>query len=90
MEMPTAPSPRPIVAPEPEPPLRDLTPRSGCANLASTPLNTLLTVVMGLIAAWAAYQLARWVFVTGDWAVVRVNLKLFMVGFYPADQLWRL
>ena len=79
------------MAPEPEPPLRDLTPAQWVrANLASTPLNALLTVVVGLIAAWAAYQLARWVFVTGDWAVVRVNLKLFMVGFYPADQLWRL
>jgi general L-amino acid transport system permease protein len=81
----------PIVAPEPGPPARDLTPAQWVrANLASTPLNALLTVVVGLIAAWAAYQLARWVFVTGDWAVVRVNLKLFMVGFYPADQLWRL
>ena len=72
------------MAPEPEPPLRDLTPAQWVrANLASTPLNALLTVVVGLIAAWAALPLARWVFVTGDWAVVRVNLKLFMVGFYP-------
>ncbi|HEX6167120.1 MAG TPA: amino acid ABC transporter permease [Acidimicrobiales bacterium] len=81
----------PIVAPEPEPPGRDLTPAQWVrANLASTPLNALLTLVVGLVAAWGAYRLARWVFVTGDWAVVRVNLKLFMVGFYPADQLWRL
>jgi len=81
----------PIVAPEPEPPARDLTPAQWVrANLASTPVNALLTVIVGLIAAGAAYRVARWVFVTGDWAVVRVNLKLFMVGFYPADQLWRL
>ncbi|HET6775936.1 MAG TPA: amino acid ABC transporter permease [Acidimicrobiales bacterium] len=91
MEIATGTLAEPIVAPEPEPPLRDLTPAQWVrANLASTPLNALLTVVVGVIAAWAAYQLARWVFVTGDWAVVRVNLKLFMVGFYPADQLWRL
>jgi len=91
MEIATGTLAEPIAPPEPEPPRRDLTPAQWVrANLASTPLNVLLTVVVGLIAAWAAYRLLRWVFVTGDWAIVRVNLKLFMVGFYPADQLWRL
>jgi general L-amino acid transport system permease protein len=91
MEIATGTLAEPIAPPEPEPPRRDLTPVQWVrANLASTPLNVLLTVVVGLIAAWAAYRLLRWVFVTGDWAIVRVNLKLFMVGFYPADQLWRL
>ena len=36
------------------------------------------------------FRLARWVFVTADWEIVRVNLRLFMVGRFPADQLWRL
>jgi general L-amino acid transport system permease protein len=91
MEIATGTLAEPIVAPEPEPPRRDLTPGQWVrVNLASTPLNALLTVVVGLVAGYAAYRLLRWVFVTGDWAVVRVNLKLFMVGFYPADQLWRL
>jgi general L-amino acid transport system permease protein len=77
--------------PEPEPPARDLSPRQWVrANLASTPLNAALTVVIGLVVAWAVYRLGRWVFVTADWAIVRVNLRLFMVGRFPADELWRL
>jgi general L-amino acid transport system permease protein len=75
----------------PEPPTRDLTARQWVrANLASTPLNSVLTIVIGLAAAWIVYRLARWVFVTADWEIVRVNLRLFIVGRYPEDQLWRL
>ena len=80
----------PLLAPT-EPPARDLTPRQWAReNLWSTPLNAVLTVVVGLVALVAAFRLARWVFVTADWTIVRVNLKLFMVGFFPPDQLWRL
>jgi len=81
----------PIGAPEPEPPRRDLTPRQWVrANLFSSPLDSVLTVVIGLGTAYVVYRLARWAFVTAEWAVVRVNLRLFMVGFFPVDQLWRL
>jgi general L-amino acid transport system permease protein len=77
--------------PEPEPPARDLTPRQWVrANLASTPWNAALTIVTGLAVGWVAYRLVRWVFVTADWEVVRVNLRLFMAGRFPADELGRL
>jgi general L-amino acid transport system permease protein len=79
------------VAPAPEPPSRDLTPRQWVrANLASSPLNIALTLVTLAIGGWVVYRLARWVFVTSDWAIVRANLRLFMIGLYPKDQLWRL
>ena len=81
----------PLGAPEPEPPTSHLTPRQWArANLFSTRLNSALTVVIGAVAAWVVYRLLRWVFVTADWTIVRVNLRLFMVGFFPVDQLWRL
>jgi general L-amino acid transport system permease protein len=81
----------PLAPPEPLPPERRLPPRQWLrANLASTPWNLALTIVAGLAVAWVVYRLARWVFVTADWTVVRVNLKLFMVGFFPVDELWRL
>lgn len=81
----------PLAAPEPLPPTRRLPPRQWVrANLASSPWNLALTVVAGLAVAWVVYRLTRWVFVTADWTVVRVNLKLFMVGFFPVDELWRL
>jgi general L-amino acid transport system permease protein len=77
--------------PEPEPPARDLTPRQWVRlNLLSSPLNVVLTIVFGAVAGWVIFRLARWVFVTSDWAIVRVFLRLFMVGLFPADQLWRL
>jgi general L-amino acid transport system permease protein len=79
------------VVPEPEPPSQDLTPRQWVrANLASTPLNAVLSVVVAVAGAWVIYRIARWVFVTSDWAVVRAYLRLFMVGLFPAAQLWRL
>ena len=59
------------------------------ANLASSPSNAVLTVVFGAVLAWATYRLVRFVFVTADWEIVRRNLRLFMVGRFPADQLWR-
>ncbi|HEX6235756.1 MAG TPA: amino acid ABC transporter permease [Acidimicrobiales bacterium] len=78
-------------APEPEPPVRGLTPQAWVrTNLAASPLNAALTLVIGVGAGWVVYRLARWVFVTADWAVVRVNLRLFMVGLFPAEELWRL
>jgi general L-amino acid transport system permease protein len=78
-------------APEPEPPARNLTPRQWVrVNLASSPFNVALTVVFGLVTAWVVYRLGRWLFVTTDWAIVRSNLRLFMVGRFPEDQLWRL
>jgi general L-amino acid transport system permease protein len=81
----------PLAPPEPDPPDRDLTPRQWVrANLASTPWNAAITIVVGLAAAWVVFRLARWVFVTADWEVVRVNLRLFMIGQFPSDQVWRL
>src|SRR5690606_30828380 len=76
---------------EAEPPGRSLTPRQWLrVNLFSTPANAALTVVVGLALAWLVFRLGRWAFVTADWAVVRQNLRLFMVGRFPVDDLWRL
>jgi len=59
-------------------------------NLFSSPLNSVLTVVFGAVLSWASYRLLRFVFVGADWEVVRRNLRLFIVGRFPSDQLWRL
>ena len=31
----------------------------------------------------------RYVLVTGRWEIVRVNLKLLLVGRFPDDELWK-
>lgn len=59
------------------------------ANLFAGAFNSVLTVVFGGLLAWAAYRLVRFVFVGADWEVVRRNLRLFMVGRFPTDELWR-
>ena len=58
-------------------------------NLARTPLDAALTIVFGLFLAWAIYRGLRFLLVTADWEIVRRNLRLFMVGRFPTDQLWR-
>lgn len=57
-------------------------------NLFSSWFNALLTFV----ALYVIYVLATGVgnfIVTANWQVVTANLRLFMVGRYPADQAWR-
>jgi len=59
-------------------------------NLFSTWYNALLTIV----TLWALYALLRpaltWMLTTARWEVVADNLRLFMVGQYPADQVSRI
>jgi general L-amino acid transport system permease protein len=57
-------------------------------NLFSTPLNTALTIVLGLGLALAVRALVRFV-TSADLTILRVNLALFMVGTFPRPQLWR-
>jgi general L-amino acid transport system permease protein len=59
-------------------------------NLFRSPLDVAVTIVSGLVVGYVLYRLIGFVFVTGRWDIVRVNLKLFMVGRYPDDELWRI
>ena len=81
-----------MAIPPPEPPRP---PASGPGdwirrNLFRSPVDAVVTVISGVIAGYVLVRLVRYVFVTGRWDIVRVNLKLFMVGRYPDDQLWRI
>lgn len=58
-------------------------------NLFSTWYNTGLTLVsLGLIFA-AGPAMLRWTLTGAHWTVIAANLRLFMVGGYPPDQVWR-
>src|SRR5690606_25366277 len=59
-------------------------------NLFSSAFNSVLTVLMGALVAWAVWRAVTFVFVTAEWEIVRRNLTLFMVGRFPRDQLWRM
>ncbi len=59
-------------------------------NLFRTPFDSVLTVILAPLSAYLLFRFARFVFVTGRWEIVEVNLKLLMVGNWPAAHLPRL
>ena len=81
-----------VPAPMPEPPR--LAEGEGAAvwvrrNLFRSPVDGVITIVSAAVVGYVLFRLARFVFVTGRWEIVRVNLNLFMVGRYPSSELWR-
>jgi general L-amino acid transport system permease protein len=58
-------------------------------NLFSPWYNTLLTVVFGGVMVWVLFRALRFVFFTGRWEIIQVNLTNFMIGRFPRDELYR-
>ncbi len=58
-------------------------------NLFRTPGDSLLTVVVVAVLAWATWQFAVWALGEARWGVITQNLRLFLVGLYPAEEAWR-
>jgi general L-amino acid transport system permease protein len=78
-----------VPPPEPERPPADGPGDWIRRNLARSPLDAVVSLIAAAVVGYVAYRLARYVFVTGRWEIVRDNLKLFMVGRYPLAELWR-
>lgn len=81
----------PLPPPEPDaPPHARLPPRQWVReNLFNSALNTVLTVVFGALIAFVVFRATRFLFFTGRWEIVEVNLTNYMVGRFPRDELWR-
>ena len=58
-------------------------------NLFDSWFSTLLTLAALTLIATVLHGLGRWAFTTAQWDVIPANLKLLLVGTYPAEQLWR-
>ena len=58
-------------------------------NLFSTWFNGSLTVLSGALILFLGFHLLRFVFMTADWSVFRANLRVYMVGRFPLEQIWR-
>jgi general L-amino acid transport system permease protein len=72
------------------PPLRKASPVEWARqNLFNTWYNALLTLVLAPAIVWVVLRALQFVFVTGRWEIIRVNLTTFMVGLFPRGQLWR-
>jgi general L-amino acid transport system permease protein len=58
-------------------------------NLFSSWFNAVLTVVSGTFVVFVVYQAVSFVFVDAQWEVVRANMKGYMVGGFPLEEVWR-
>jgi general L-amino acid transport system permease protein len=58
-------------------------------NLFATWFNGLLTVVTAGLVLYFGFRMLRFIFISADWAVLRANLRVFMVGRFPLEQMWR-
>jgi general L-amino acid transport system permease protein len=59
-------------------------------NLFSSVPNSLVTLLLGALLVWLAVNVGQWAATEARWEVVTRNLRLFLIGQYPADQAWRL
>ena len=55
--------------------------------------NSISDSILSIVAFWITYAMLKsilsWGFGEANWVVIADNLKLFMVGRYPAEELWR-
>lgn len=80
----------PIPVPEEEPRVRAASPAQWVTqNLFNTWYNAALTVVFAAMLAWVTFKVARFVFITGRWEIIRVNLTTAMLGPFPRGELYR-
>ncbi len=59
------------------------------ANLFSSPVDGIITIVLGLIVALAIFQSINWVFLTASWEVVTTRIPVYIIGRYPQELYWR-
>ncbi len=58
-------------------------------NLFSSWWNGVLTVVAATLLLYLSFRLLRFVFVTADWSVLKANLRVYMIGRFPLEEVWR-
>jgi general L-amino acid transport system permease protein len=58
-------------------------------NLFGSAFNSTLSILTIVFAAFVIYQLARFVLVDAEWAVIDTNRRLLALGRFPQDEEWR-
>ena len=73
------------------PPSTELSPTAWARkNLFSGIANSVVTVILAALIVWLVINVGQWALTEARWEVVTRNLRLFLIGQYPADQAWRL
>ncbi|MEM9746193.1 MAG: amino acid ABC transporter permease [Actinomycetota bacterium] len=52
-------------------------------NLFRSPVDAVVTVIAAVVAGWVLWRTLNFVFVTGRWEIIRVNLRLMLIGRFP-------
>ena len=58
-------------------------------NLLNTWYNALLTAISIVFLYFLLRGVLTWLFISADWDAVTSNLKLFLAGQYPNEEMWR-
>jgi general L-amino acid transport system permease protein len=58
-------------------------------NLFSTWYNVILTILIIGFIYWLGLSLITWALTQAQWQVISNNFRLFFVGQYPEDLIWR-
>jgi general L-amino acid transport system permease protein len=59
------------------------------ANLFDSVANSIVTIVAGVLGVYLAWRAIAWL-ISIDFTIIRDTLRIFMIGQFPDDQLWRL
>ena len=57
-------------------------------NLFRSITDSILTVVSGSILGFVIFQVFQFVFITGRWEIIQVNLKILLVGRFPEELMY--
>ena len=78
-----------VLDPEPRPHDR-LSPGAWArANLFDSKTNSVITVIVGLIGGYLTWKALAWL-ISIDFTIIRDTLRIFIIGQFPDDELWRL
>jgi len=59
------------------------------AQLFKTKTHTVITIISAITAIWVLVTLTNWMF-NAEWQVILDKRRPFLVGKFPADQMWRI
>ncbi len=58
-------------------------------NLFHSKASGVVTIILSAILLLVAWVSLQWIFVDANWGVITENMRLFLVGQYPKDEIWR-
>jgi len=58
-------------------------------NLFSSKLSGVISIVLGIVLLLAIWLSLQWMIYDARWGVITENMRLFLVGQYPPDEIWR-